>query len=195
MPSPPKSRRTLTAHLLLVAVTLVWGCTFPLVKAALREVSPLLFNLLRMTLASVVLIGTNRKNFRNVTRSQLTLCATAGLFLALGYELQTAGLARTTPSKSAFLTGLVVVLVPLLSALPGIRSASTPRPHLTAYCGAGVAFLGIVFLTSDPGAGLALLAGMHLGEWLTLGCALAFAVHLLILARLASRIPARILGT
>jgi len=190
-----KSRHSLSAHLLLIAVTLVWGCTFPLVKAALQGVSPLLFNFLRMVIASSVLFAVNASALRDLTRNQLKLCALAGLFLALGYELQTTGLARTAPSKSAFLTGLVVVFVPLLSALPGIRSASTPRPHLTAYCGAGVAFLGIVFLTSDPGAGLALLAGMHLGEWLTLGCALAFAVHLLILARLASRIPARILGT
>ena len=195
MPPRPDSRQSLTAHLLLVAVTLVWGCTFPLVKAALREVSPLLFNLLRMTLASVVLIGTNRKSLRNVTRPQLTLCATAGLFLALGYELQTAGLARTTPSKSAFLTGLVVVLVPLLSLVPGLRLRDTPRPHPAAYAGAAIAFLGIVLLTSDPGAGLALLSGMHLGEWLTFGCAVAFAVHLLTLARGANAIPARALGT
>jgi drug/metabolite transporter (DMT)-like permease len=191
----PTRRQSLTAHLLLIAVTLVWGCTFPLVKAALREVSPLLFNLLRMALASAVLLAFNHRTLKQLTRPQLKLCALAGLCLALGYELQTTGLTRTTPSKSAFLTGLVVVMVPLLSTVPGLRVPDTPRPHAAAYLGALIAFAGIILLTSDPHAGLALLSGLHLGEWLTLLCAVAFAVHLLTLARGANRIPARTLGT
>ena len=192
---PTQKRQNLTAHLLLIAVTLVWGCTFPLVKAALRDVSPLLFNLLRMALASALLLAANHRTLRSLTKPQLQLTALAGLLLALGYELQTTGLTHTTPSKSAFLTGLVVVFVPLLSTLPGLRAPQTPRPHAAAFFGALIAFTGIVLLTSEPHAGLALLSGMHLGEWLTLGCALAFALHLLTLARSASHIPARALGT
>ena len=195
MTSPDAAKRqNLTAHLLLVAVTLVWGCTFPLVKAALRDVSPLLFNLLRMALASAILLAANHRSLLALTKAQLQLTALAGILLALGYELQTTGLTHTTPSKSAFLTGLVVVFVPLLSTLPGIRAAGTPRPHAAAFLGALVAFAGIVLLTSEPHAGLALLSGMHGGEWLTLGCALAFAFHLLTLAR-ATHIAARALGT
>lgn len=188
-------QRNLAAHLLLTAVTLVWGTTFPLVKAALHEVSPLLFNLIRMALASVVLVALNASALRQTTRAQVKLSVLAGVCLALGYELQTFGLTRTTPSKSAFLTGLVVVFVPLLSVVPGLRVRNTPRPHLAAYVGALVAFTGIILLTSDPRAGLALLSGMHLGEWLTLLCAVAFAVHLLTLAHAASTVPARTLGT
>lgn len=195
--APPRNRapQSITAHVLLIAVTLVWGTTFPLVKAALREVSPLLFNLLRMLLASAVLVAANWRALRGLTRAQVKLCAVAGVLLALGYEFQTAGLARTTPSKSAFITGLVVVFVPILSAIPGVRPRDTPRPHALAFAGALVAFAGIVLLTSEPGAGLSLLAGMHLGEWLTLGCAVAFAFHLLTLARAAKVISPRALGT
>ena len=189
------NRHSLLAYVLLATVTLVWGCTFPLVKAALRDVSPLLFNFLRMALASAVLLFANAQSLRDLTWPQWRLCAVAGLLLAMGYELQTTGLTRTTPSKSAFLTGLVVVLVPLLSLVPGFRNPGTPRPHAAAYLGAALAFLGIVLLTSNPGAGVALLSGMHLGEWLSLGCALAFAAHLLSLARGANAIPARALGT
>ena len=195
MSTNPRARQSLTAHLLLIGVTLVWGCTFPLVKAALVEVSPLLFNLLRMALASLVLLALNWPALKGLTSSQRRLCAVAGVCLALGYELQTTGLTLTTPSKSAFLTGLVVVFVPLLSLIPGLHLAGTPRPHPAAFLGAAVAFSGIVLLTSNPDAGLALLSGMHLGEWLTLGCAVAFAVHLLTLARGANAIPARALGT
>ena len=191
----PKRDRTVAAHLLLIAVTLVWGATFPLVKAALRDVSPLLFNFARMFLASVALLLFNWSALHGLTRPQIKLCAGAGVFLALGYELQTVGLTHTTPSKSAFLTGLVVVLVPLLSLIPRLRISGTPRPSGLAYVGALLAFLGIVLLTSQPGAGLALLSGMGLGEWLSFGCAVAFAVHLLTLARGAQSIPPRALGT
>ena len=189
------SRNSLKAHLLLIAVAVVWGMTFPLVKAALREASPLLFNLLRMVLAAAVLLALHGRSLRGLSRRQLKFCAAAGVLLSLGYELQTAGLTRTTPSKSAFLTGLVVVLVPLFSALPGVRTAQSPRPHALAFVGAVLAFAGLVLLTSQPGAGWSFLAGMHSGEWLTLGCAVAFAFHLLLLARAAHIVDARILGT
>ena len=195
-PNPRSTdRQSLIAHLLLIAVAVVWGMTFPLAKAALRQASPLLFNLVRMILASAILLAINGRHLRRVPRSQWELCAAAGVLLTAGYELQTAGLARTSPSKSAFLTDLVVVLVPLLSALPGMRSPGTPRPHSVAFLGALLAFAGLVLLTTQPGAGWALLSGMHAGEWLTLGCALAFALHLLLLARAAGQVDARVLGT
>ena len=181
--------------MLLIGVTLVWGTTFPLVKAALRDVSPLLFNLLRMGIAAILLIAVNWRALRGLPSRQIQLCAAAGVFLALGYELQSTGLTRTTSSKSAFLTGLVVVLVPILSVLPGVRAPGSPRPKPVAYAGAFVAFLGIVLLTSGPGAGMALLSGMHFGEWLTLGCAVAFAFHLLTLARGTKEISSRALGS
>ncbi len=190
-----RPRHHLLAHVLLIVVALVWGSTFPLVKAALRDTSPLLFNLLRMLLASVLLVAANTTALRRLTKAQFGLSAVAGVLLALGYECQTVGLTQTTPSKSAFLTGLVVVLVPLLSALPGVRSPVTPRPGSFAYAGALLAFFGIVLLTANPGTGSALLSGMHRGEWFTLAAALAFALHLLTLARAAADIPPRALGT
>ena len=49
--------RTLRAHLLLIAVVFIWGATFVLIKDALRDVSPLLFNFIRMVIAFVCQIG------------------------------------------------------------------------------------------------------------------------------------------
>jgi drug/metabolite transporter (DMT)-like permease len=189
-------RQSLLAHLLLIAVVLVWGCTFPLVKAALRDVSPLLFNLLRMSLAAIVMLAVLATHNRTKpTSSELRLTATAGLFLAAGYQFQTSGLAHTTPSKSAFLTGLVVVFVPILSLLPGISPPTAPKPNTVVFLGAILAFAGLILLTSQPGTGAALLSGMHRGEWLTLACAIAFAAHLLTLAHAAPQISAGRLGT
>ena len=197
----------LLAHVLLLLVTLVWGSTFPLVKAALHDIPPLLFNFLRMLLAFAVLAALHARHLRGVRPGELRLSALAGLFLGLGYELQTVGLTRTTPTKSAFITGLVVVLVPLLSFVPGVRPKSTPRPSLFILGGALLAFAGLVLLTTPSSAlttsssalttppSAALLSGLHLGEWLTLGGALAYAGHLLTLARAAQTVDARRLGT
>ncbi len=199
-------RHTLTAHLLLLAVVLVWGTTFSLVKSALADVSPLLFNLLRMALAFAILLAANHRTLRGLTRRDLRFGAAAGLFLGLGYQFQTAGLDHTTAAKCAFLTGLVVVFVPLLSMLPGLSADAFQKPTLDVYAGALLAFAGLVLLTTPSGSSLfgsshALLSGLGLGEGLCLLCAIAFAAHLLTLARAtsaggeASLLAARRLGT
>ncbi len=184
----------LSAHLLLLAVELLWGTTFTLVKSALADASPLLFNLLRMTLAFGVLALVHRRSLRTLSRQDMRYGALAGIFLGAGYQFQTAGLARTTASKSAFITGLVVVIVPLLSALPGVRPPSMRLPGWTGLAGALIAFCGLVLLTTPAGAAGGLLRCIGLGELLTLGCATAFAAHMLALGHAAAHTPARTLG-
>lgn len=184
-----------SALLLLLGVELVWGTTFTLVKAALDVCTPLLFNLLRMLVATFALAIVNHRVLRRLTPGNIRDAALAGIFLALGYQLQTAGLGRTTPSKSAFITGLVVVLVPLLVLFPRIRPAGMGRTRWNGIAGAFIAFVGLVLLTTPPGSARTLFSGIGPGEWLTLGCALAFAAHLLVLAHVSPRMDARTLGT
>jgi len=190
-----KKSQTLAAHLLLLAVVLVWGATFALVKSALTATTPLLFNLLRMVLAFAVLAAVNWRSLQGLSRTDLKLGAAAGLLLGMGYQFQTTGLKFTTAPKAAFITGLVVVIVPLLSAVPGVALPGSLRPTIDTYAGAALAFAGLVLLTTPPGAGMALFSGIGLGEWLCLGCAVAFAAHLLMLARAAPQVSARRLGT
>jgi drug/metabolite transporter (DMT)-like permease len=185
----------LAAHVLLIAAVLVWGTTFTLVKAALGDISPLLFNLLRMLLAFVVLAAINWKSLRAISRRELRYASAAGIFLGLGYQCQTPGLARTSASKSAFITGLVVVIVPLLCLIPGARPAGLPQTRWTGLAGAAIAFAGLILLTTPPGSGGSLFKGIGLGEGLTLACAVAFAGHLLTLGHAARFTSARTLGT
>lgn len=192
---PTTRNQTLAAHLLLIATTLTWGATFALVKSALADVSPLLFNLLRMALAFLILAAVNYKSLRNLSKRDIYFGALAGVFLGLGYQFQTAGLAHTTASKSAFITGLIVVIVPLLSTLPIARHHAAAKPTYATFAGAILAFVGLIFLTTPPNSGGALLSGLHLGEYLTLACAVAFAAHLLTLSRAAPYLNARRLGT
>ena len=99
------------ADLALVIVSLVWGTTFVIVKQALQDVSTLLFLALRFTLgtAALWLIFRGRRSGVTDTRSEWLGGLLSGGFLFTGYALQTWGLVLTTPSKSAFLTGLYIV--------------------------------------------------------------------------------------
>lgn len=184
------------AHLLLLAVVFVWGATFVLVKDALQDASPLLFNLLRMTLAFLALVIVNRRQLRNINRQALFSGLIVGLFLAAGYQFQTAGLALTTPAKSAFITGLVVVFVPLFTIVPALRSANTPAPRWTTAIGAFLAFSGLLLLTTPRGTSFQnLFVSIGTGDLLTLACAIAFAGHLLALAHTSHRVPTGQLAT
>jgi len=192
----PRLSPSALAHLLLLAVVAVWGATFVLVKDALNDASPLLFNLLRMTLAAIALAIVNRRHLRSITRPTLAAGAIVGFFLAAGYQFQTAGLARTTAAKSAFITGLVVVFVPLLTAIPAIRPTNAHAPRLAAYLGALLAFAGLLFLTTPSGTAASnLFTSIGIGDLLTLLCAIAFAGHLLSLAHTSTRIPIPQLST
>ncbi|HEV2275890.1 MAG TPA: DMT family transporter [Acidobacteriaceae bacterium] len=177
------------ARLLMLAAVAVWGSTFVLVKNALTDVSPLLFNLIRMTLGFLCLAILYRRHWAGLTRRAWAGGALVGFFLAVGYEFQTAGLRWTTPSKSAFLTGLTVVIVPLLAALPGLHPPATPAPRWNAWLGALLAFAGIVMLTTPPASGadprslleslLAQFASVNRGDLLSIACAFGFSLQII----------------
>jgi drug/metabolite transporter (DMT)-like permease len=179
--------RSLKAHILLLAVVFVWGSTFVVVKGALTDISPLLFNLLRMLLAAFCLALLYHRHIGRIDRRALLSGAVTGLCLALGYQFQTAGLRLTTPSKSAFITGLVVVIVPLLLVVPWLRPHGTHAPRWNAWLGALLAFAGILLLTTPAGAGFDFTA-INAGDLLTLGCSVGFSFHMLALAHFSPRV-------
>ena len=178
--------RSLKAHILLLAVVFVWGATFALVKSALADISALLFNLFRMLLAALSLVLLYRSHIGRIGRPALVMGAITGLCLATGYQFQTAGLRLTTPSKSAFITGLVVVIVPLLLIIPWLRPAGTHAPRWNAYLGALTAFAGILLLTAPAHAGFD-FTSIGKGDLLTLGCSLGFSFHMLAIAHYSPR--------
>jgi drug/metabolite transporter (DMT)-like permease len=102
----------------------------------------------------------------------------AGTALFAGYALQTAGLAQTSASNSALITGLYVVITPLLAAVFARRS-----PGIWSVGAAALSFVGLVLLTDTDGFRL------DQGDLLTLGCSISFAAHIVILSRLARHHP------
>ncbi|HEV2112673.1 MAG TPA: DMT family transporter [Terriglobales bacterium] len=176
--------RSLKAHILLILVTLVWGATFVEIKDALRDISPLLFNAVRMALAAAVLAVIYLPHLKTIDKKVLRSGALVGVFLFLGYEFQTAGLRLTTPSKSAFLTSLSVVLVPVFLKIFWGRKTS-------AWTVIGVisAFIGLYLLTVPAGtgqSGLGDLRSVNLGDLLTVGCAVGFAFQIILVGRATS---------
>ncbi len=172
----------------LLAVSFLWGSTFVIVKGVLSEVSTLLFLALRFTLAAGVLAlalgGRLRAGGGRMAgiRREWPGGAVCALLLFLGYVLQTEGLTTTTASRSAFLTGLYIVLVPLLAPLV---HQSRPRPVEMA--GLLLAGCGTALLTAG-GSGWRLQDwSLNRGDVLTIGCALAFAGHILAVTHYSRR--------
>ena len=174
------NHRPWRADLALAGITLIWGATFVLVKQALQDVSTLLFLALRFSLASLALGVVFRplsSKFSN-PRTLLGGGVLAGLVLFSGYLFQTIGLKYTTPSKSAFITGLSIVMVPLLSG-----AVRRKLPQISEGLGVAVATLGMGLMTLE---GETLTVGR--GDLLTLACAFSFAVHIVVVGHYAPRV-------
>jgi drug/metabolite transporter (DMT)-like permease len=173
-PVSPSSER-LRADGVMLLVTVLWGFTFVTVKDALGHGDPFSFLTLRFCIGGLTLSVLARR--RMLQRQTLLRGALLGTFLFLGFALQTWGLVSTPPSRSAFITGLYVVLVPLLGWALFRR-----LPHFTLWVGVSMALGGLYLLT---GADLGL--GLTPGDGMTLGGALAYAFHILFTERLAPK--------
>lgn len=155
------------ADLALGFVALIWGSTFVMVQNALDAVGPLTFVAWRFILASVFLVLLFWGRVRRITRREVLSGGVIGVWLALGYTFQTIGLQSTTTAKAGFITGLSVVIVPVLSTLL-LRRPPGRGP-----------VIGILVATVGLGV-LSLNKDLHVqsGDLWVLGCAFAFAMHI-----------------
>ena len=103
------------ALFVLVAVTAVWGVTFVQVKDAVALYPLFTFLAVRFAIAGATLAAPAASRVRSLGQRGLLAAAFAGGLLGTGYALQTAGLERTTVSSTGFITGLYVVLTPLIA--------------------------------------------------------------------------------
>jgi drug/metabolite transporter (DMT)-like permease len=158
----------------LIAVTAVWGVTFVQVKDAV-EIYPLFaFLAVRFAIATATLAVPAATRLRGLGRPGFEAGALLGLLLAAGYALQTAGLERTTVSGTGFVTGMYVVLTPVIALLL-FRSAI------------GVAAWSGVAISTG---GLVMLAGIHgsaTGDLLVLGGAAVYSLQIVLMERYAPR--------
>ncbi|MBV8679144.1 MAG: DMT family transporter [Aquitalea sp.] len=172
---PPHSRMP---DLVLIGVTMIWGFTFLVVQHALQWAGPFGFVGLRFGVAGLIALLLSWRELHGLTRRELITGMLVGSVLFGSYSLQTLGLQLIPSSKSAFLTGLYVPLVPLFQLL-----LFRHRPRLAAWLGIIVAFAGLVLL-SDP-------RGLHFnfgtGEWLTVAGAAMIALEISLVGRFAGQ--------
>ncbi len=162
--------RRFTAFLSLFLVSVVWGATFPLVKASLEFISPMGFITLRFALGFSILAIFMVKHLR-MNRDVLIPGLILSVFLFLGYMFQTTGLKYTSSSHSGFITGLYVVFTPLFAILL-LRERISWKVATAVF----LALLGLYFLSNLSG-------GMNRGDFLTLLCAIAYAVQVVLVAK------------
>lgn len=148
------------------------------VKGALSDASPLPFLAVRFTLAGVLLFLVMSRG--RVDRQALAPGLVLGIFLFAGYLFQTTGLLYTTPSKSAFITGFAVILVPFIQVIHGFRLRAA------TVAGALLGLGGIYFLVVPSG-----LHAVNRGDILTLFGALSFAVHIVLVGSYTRRFSFR----
>jgi drug/metabolite transporter (DMT)-like permease len=164
--------------LVLIAVTAVWGVTFVRVKDAVALYPLFAFLALRFAIASLTLAPPGARRLRSLGRGGWAAAVFAGALLGAGYALQTAGLERTSVSSTGFITGMYVVLTPLL-ALALFRA----RVGASAWIGVALATIG-----------LALLAGIHggsaLGDLLVLAGSAVYSLQIVLMERYAPRYDA-----
>lgn len=175
--------RTLKAHILLVLITFVWGSTFVLIKSALDDISPLTFNAIRMVGAALLLGVIHYRQVQRMGRKAWISGGIAGLCLYLGYEFQTTGLKYTSASKSAFLTGFSVILVPIILKIGW-------KKHINRWTLTGIviSLAGLYFLTvPGEGGGTSGFQRINIGDVLTLACAVCFAFQIVAVARATAR--------
>ncbi len=164
------SRHIGKADFILLFITLIWGSTFALIKDALNFISPSLFQGIRFAIAAALVGFIARKEIRRFDPLRLRQGIILGLMLAAGFALQTFGLRLTTASKSAFITGLLVVLTPAFQL--AIERRAPTRGNVI---GILLVTAGLWLLTSPQGS------AFNAGDFMTLGCAVIFALYVVYL--------------
>lgn len=170
-----KCKGTLT----LLLATAIWGSTFVAQSVGVDMIGPYTFLAIRCILAVIVLLPViwfrNKRKFLSVLADKRLWKAGAicGTSLFAATALQQLGLMYTSAGKSGFITAMYIVLVPVFGLIIG------KKPPNLIWISIVVATAGLYFLS---GSGV---TSVNIGDVLTLGCAVAFAVQILLLDRFA----------
>lgn len=169
---------------MLLITTLIWGATFAVTKELLDTMMPMGLLTWRFGLAALIFcLAFHRKLAGGATPTELWQGALLGFGLYIGFALQTLGLSFTSSSRSGFITSLYVVITPLLQVIITRRA-----PGTNVLAGIALVLFGLWGLTA-PGGTLSGLfdpwkeGGFGVGDALTLGCAVAFALYIIMLDR------------
>jgi len=155
------------AEIYLLIIVIIWGSTFAMTKDVLNTIPPFTFLAYRFLIAVMILMLLFWKRLKNMNTMILRKGSLIGIFLFLGYMFQTVGIQYTSATKAGFITGLSVVLVPIISFF--IVKEKVSRSSII---GVFLAVLGLWFLNYTKNI------SFNLGDFLVLLCAFSFAMHI-----------------
>jgi len=156
------------AEIYLLGIVVIWGSTFAIIKGILDQIMPFTFLAYRFFWAAFILGLIFWKRLKNIDKIILGKGFLIGIFLFLGFTFQTVGLKYTTATKAGFITGLSVILVPIISHF-FIREKISKNSII----GVILAVIGLWFLNYNSSF------IFNFGDFLVLLCAVSFAMHII----------------
>lgn len=190
--------KTIRADFLMVLTAAIWGFAFVAQRVGMDYVGPFTFNGIRFGLGALSLtpflllkkkasaLPSDADSVDSLDSddevlvkkpSLLVYGVASGLVLYIAAALQQVGLVTTTAGNAGFITGLYVIIVPVMSLI------FSEKPGIGVWIGAVLAVLGLYFISDLSGA------GPVPGDFLVLGCAFFFALHVIIIDRIAKVLP------
>lgn len=187
-------KKSIKGPVFLFLCSLFWGMAFSAQSNAMNYVEPYTFVFLRSAITCLVLCAgfplLNRMSGESSaqtasTKQHFAIGILCGTFLVIATILQQIGLVTTTTAKSGFITALYIVIVPILGIFLG------KRPSATIWFGVLVSLVGLYFLCMKQGNAL----NINIGDLFTLGSALVFAIHIILIDRFGSNLNSAKLST
>jgi len=172
-------------ELILLLITLFWSATFVIVKELLSDISSMLFIGLRFLIAGLILLPIIIRKKIKWKGVNFKLPMILGVLLFLGFSTQTIGLKYTSATKSAFLTGSAVIIIPILQTLIEKR-----KPKNGSIIGVVIVLFGILLLSGGNSIFTLLedlVANFNFGDGMTLVCALFFALYVVYLDLISNK--------
>jgi len=170
----------------LLLMTLIWGATFVIVKRSLNDTSSMLFVAMRFSLAGIILFFILLYRKQKIVKEAIVPGIILGVVLFLSFATQTIGLKYTSATKSGFITGSCVIMIPVFQM---IIEKKTPRKGVSI--GAVFVFIGILFLSSRGNSLPNLLkevgANFNFGDGITLLCAVFCAIYIVFIDIIAPK--------
>ncbi len=172
-----KNIKEFIADISLVTVALSWGFTFILVQDAIKDIPVFSFLFLRFLLSFLFMALFSLKFIKELSIPLIKSAIFLGTLFFAGYAFQTYGLFYTKSSIVAFITGLNVIIVPIIMYL-----FLKVKVYLTSIIGAVLAIFGLWMLTGGNS-----LKSINIGEIYSLICAIFFATHIVYTAKIAKK--------
>ncbi len=174
--------KKISAYLLLILDGVIWGSTFPIIKIALNYASPYIFLSLRFIIGSAIFFIVFRSKIIKVSKETVMFGLIIGIALFFGYYFQTVGLFYTTASHSGLITGLYVIIAPILAIF-----MLKEKINIYVIVAIVMALAGLILLT-----GYYSTHTLNFGDLLTIFSAIAYAFQVVLIdkyVRLKDPIP------